>query len=165
MPRYNWSSPLSRLGFGVVVALVVVLTSHAGSGHRTIPVICNGGWHAGTSVFLQLFLAVAMVEVVGWAIWYFTIRPTITPAQPGIDDPDDYKLSGGQFLGPTPSPLGVALAILLFFFGVRVLGIPDACPMLDLAKFSLRHFLGGQVMMYGIMMGAVYFWRQLNGNS
>jgi len=165
MPRYDWSNPVSRLGFGMVVAFGVVVSFHAGGKHRTIPIICNGGWHAGISVFLQLFLAVAIVEVVSWAIWYFTIRPTVTPARLGIDDPDGYKLSGGQFLGPTPSPLSVALAILLVFFGVRVLGIPDVCPMMDLTRFSLRLFLGGQVMMYGIMMGAVYFWRQLSGSS
>src|SRR5579862_410261 len=113
MPRYDWSSPLSRLGFGMVVALGVIVSFHAGGKHRTIPIICNGGWHAAVSVFVQLSLAVATVEVVSWVIWYFTIRPTVTPAEPGIDDPDDYKLSGGQFLGPTPSYISVAIAMVL----------------------------------------------------
>ncbi|HEY4839078.1 MAG TPA: hypothetical protein VIH72_10740 [Candidatus Acidoferrales bacterium] len=165
MPRYDWSSPVSRLGFGMVVALGVVVSFHAGGKHRTTPIICNGGWHAGTSVFFQLFLAVAIVEVVGWAIWYLTIRQTVTPARPGIDDPDDYKLSGGKFLGPTPSYMSVALGILLIYFGLRVVGIPDVCPSLDVTRFSLRYFLGGLMMMYGIMMGTVYFWRELNGSS
>jgi hypothetical protein len=165
MPRYNWASPVSRMGFGMVAALLAVMSFHATPRHSATLVICNGGWHAGISAFLQLFLGVAIVEVVSWAIWYFTIRPTVTPAQTGIDDPDDYILSGGQFLGPKPSYMSVALAIVLIFFGVRVVGIPNVCPLLDLTKFSSRFFLGGLTMMYGIMVGAVYFWRQLNGSS
>lgn len=165
MPRYDWSSPFSRLGLGMVVAFCVILTSHVASRHRSIPIICNGGLHAGISVFLQLSFAVAIVEVTGWGIWCFTIKPTVTPAQPGIDDPGEYKLSGGKFLGPKPSQLTVALAVLLVYFGLRVVGIPDVCPLLDRTSFSLRLFLGGMMMMYGIMMGAVYFWRELNGGS
>jgi hypothetical protein len=165
MPRYDWSSPVSRMGFGMIAALLVVVSFHASPKHSTTLVICNGGWHAGIFVFLQLFCGVAIVEVLGWVNWYFTIRPTVTPAQFGIDDPDDYKLSGGRFLGPKPSYLSVAIAILLVFFAVRVMGIPDVCPLLDLTTFSLRFFLGGLMLMYGIMVGAVYFWRQLNGSS
>ena len=116
----------------MVVALGLIVSFHAGGKHRAIPIICNGGWHAGISVFVQLSLAVALVEIVSWTNWYFTIRPTVTPAQPGIDDPDDYKLSGGQFLGPAPSYMSVALAVLLIYVGVRVVGIPDVCP-------SVRH--------------------------
>jgi hypothetical protein len=114
---------------------------------------------------LTTVLRSSIVEVTGWGIWCFTIKPTVTPAQPGIDDPGEYKLSGGKFLGPKPSQLTVALAVLLVYFGLRVVGIPDVCPLLDRTSFSLRLFLGGMMMMYGIMMGAVYFWRELNGGS
>jgi len=160
VPRYDWSTPLGRLFSGMVAAVVVVFGSHMGSKHRTMPVICNGGWHAGLSVFLQLSLAAAIIESVTWAIWFVAVRPKVQPARSNIDDPGEYVLSGGQFLGPTPSNLSLALAAVLVIVSLRVVGIPDACPMLDLPKLSLRFFLGGMLMTYGVMLGINYLWKQ-----
>jgi hypothetical protein len=157
MPRYDWSMPVFRVFVGTGAAALVVIGSHLQPKYRTELVICNGGWHAGVSVFLQLLLAVPMIEVLTWAIWFFAVRPKDRPLEPAIDDADGYVLSGGEFLGPKPSYASLALAVVLVFLSVRFIGIPDVCPELDLTKFSLRLFLGGLLMMYGLMIGMDYF--------
>lgn len=128
-----------------------------GSGHRPWPVTCNGGWQEGVFVFIQLFAAVILIEGFTWVTWYVRVRPNIQPAPAGEDDPD-YVLSGGQFLGPKPSILSIAFAIILGFFSARIVGTPDPCSLMEVNKFSWRTFIGGLLLMYAILMGIDYVW-------
>jgi hypothetical protein len=165
LPRYDTAAPIGRLFVGVFAAFFVVIFRHVPPKYSSAPVICNGGWEEALFVFVQLVAAAILIELVSWAIWYVFVRPKVRPARPGIDDPDDYVLSGGQFLGPKASIVSIVLACILGPYSLLGIGIPDPCTWMEHNKFSTRTFAGGLVLMYAIMMASDYAWGQIRNAS
>lgn len=133
------------------IAFVVVVASHIGRRGQTLH-YCNGGWNAAIAVFLQLSIAGLLIESLNWARWSVFVKPKTHSARSRKSVTADFLFSGRHLPGPSSLSWRVLLASLLGVFGVAVVGIPDACPDLDVVRFSQRLFLGGAVMMYAIFM-------------
>jgi hypothetical protein len=161
MPRYDSAAPIGRLFVAMFAAFFVVFVRHVPGKFSSAPVICNGSWEEGLFVIVQLVAAAILIELVTWAMWYVFVRPNVRPARPGIDDPDGYVLSGGQFLGPKPSIVSIVIACILGLFSLLGIGIPDPCTWMEHNKFSTRTFAGGLVLMYAILMASDFAWEQI----
>lgn len=154
MRRYHWFIPISRLLFSVPIALVVILISHTGiRRYSSLLYHCNGGWHAGISVFLQLCVASAIIEFFMWTSWLVFTKPKVHAEQRGFRESKRSSVEGRELFGPESPQWRMALAAILVIVSVEIVGLPDACPELDIAKFSLRLFAGGLLFMYAVMMG------------
>jgi hypothetical protein len=154
MRGYYWFIPATRFLFSVPIALVVIIISHTGM-RRYSPLLynCNGGWHAGISVFLQLCLASAIIELFMWISWLVFTRPKLHGRGHGLKESKLARMESQKLFGPDSMRWRMMLGAILLVVSVKVVGIPDACPELDIARFSLRLFLGGMLFMYSVMMG------------
>lgn len=154
MLRYHWSIPTTRFLSSVPIALVVVAVSHTGiRRYSSILYHCNGGWRAAISVFLQLCLAAAVIEFLMWISWCVFTRPKLPAERSGAIELKRSLVEGQKLFGPSSPQWRMVLASILAVFSLTIVGIPDACPELDIPKFSLRLFLGGLLFMYSVMMG------------
>jgi hypothetical protein len=166
MPRYNWRYPLGRL---IGASFFVFCWLFARSGGPEVPlgrppVICNGDVQEYLLVFVQLVGAALFIEILSWAFWLVDQRRRVHSAQQGTDDLNEHKLSGGELLGLGGSIYSLVFAIALVVLSGRVIGVPDPCPPMSLNPFTWRHFMGGMLMMYGILGGINYLLEKIDGS-
>jgi hypothetical protein len=153
MRSYNWFIPITRLLFSAPIALVVVVISHTGMRrYSSLLYHCNGGWHAAISVFLQLCLASAIIEFFMWISWLMFTRLKLHSGGHGSKETKRSRLESQKLFGPDSAQWRLGVAAILIVIGARIVGLPDACPDLDITKFSLRLFVGGLIFMYAVMM-------------
>jgi hypothetical protein len=126
------------------------------------PVICNGDVREYLLVFAQLAGTAVFIEFLSWAVWFVQEKRKVPPVQPGMADLSEKKIGGGELLGLEGSIYSLVFAIALVGFGARVVGMPDPCPPMNLNPFSLKHLLGGLLVMYGILGGINYLLEKMD---
>jgi hypothetical protein len=159
MPRYSWVMPTGRLIFGALIAFSVVWIPHDPERFDSV-IGCDGTSHEGFLVFSQLVVAALIIEGLNWVVWYFTVGRKATPAQLNFTDTEYYTQTRGQFLGPNESLANVVFTFALSLIMARFVGIPDPCTPSELSKPLPRTFVGGLLMMYGILLMMNYLWER-----